>query len=188
MPAPAQMFRLPCRCSATVTILPGQAGSRQTCPACGGTIEVPRLRDLAPFAVAAERPSGPRWRPAHAWLFVGGLVAVAAAIAALLIGSFDGGASVRLPDEQVIRRVIEASDAATIHAAWRSLRQSSVDRGAMPAEVLVQRAAGSASRIALLLWAVAALAGLAAVAGLAALARAGAVIRSPPATSSGDSR
>jgi hypothetical protein len=176
------MFRVPCRCSATVTILPGQAGSRQTCPACGSTIEVPRLRDLAPFAIEDERPSGPRWRPAHAWLFVGGLVAVAAAIAAALVGSFDGGASVRLPDEQVIRRVIEASDAATIHAAWRSLRQSSVDRGAMPAELLVQRAAGSAGRIAMLLWAVAALAGLAALAG------AGAAIRSSTAPSPGTSR
>jgi hypothetical protein len=78
--------------------------------------------------------------------------------------------------------VIEASDAATIHAAWRSLRQASVDRGAMPAELLVQRAAGSASRIAILLWAVAALAGLAALGGAVAAARQQAV------ASPGDSR
>lgn len=182
MPASARLFRVPCRCSAAVTVLPGQAGSQLTCPTCGSPIEVPRLRDLAPFAIEAERPSGPRWRPAHAWLLVGGLVAAAAAVAAVVVGSFDGGASVRLPDEQVIRQVIEASDAATIHAAWRSLRQASVDRGAMPAELLVQRAAGSASRIAILLWAVAALAGLAALGGAVAAARQQAV------ASPGDSR
>jgi hypothetical protein len=171
MPATTRLFRVPCRCSAAVTILPGQAGSRVICPACGAGIEVPRLRDLAPFAVVAERSSGWRWSAAHGWLLVGVVVAAAAAIAAGLIGSFDGGAARRLPSERVIREVIESSDAATIHAAWRSLRQSSVDRGAMPAELLVQRAAGSASRIAKLLWAVATLAGLVALGGAVAAAR-----------------
>jgi hypothetical protein len=171
MPATARLFRVPCRCSATVTIGPGQAGSHLTCPACGAGIDVPRLRDLAPFAVAAERPSGPRWRAAHAWLLVGGLVAAAAASAAGLVGSFDGGASVRLPDERFIRQAIEAADAATIHAAWRAIRRSSVDRGAVPVELLVQRAASSAGRIAILLWAVAALGGLAALGGAVAAMR-----------------
>lgn len=99
-------------------------------------------------------------------------MAVLAAVAATTVSRFDGGVAARLPDETVIRAVVEAADAATMYAAWQSMSQSGVDRGAMPAELEVQRAVGSLSRIAALLWGVAAAGAVAASGGgLACLAR-----------------
>jgi len=165
MPAPARLFRVPCRCSATVTIGPGQAGSQVPCPGCGSPIDVPRLRELATFAVPAGPASGPGWRPGEAWLLMGSLLALVAGLAAAIVGSFDGGASQWLPGDEVIREVIESADVATIYAAWQAMRTAGVDRGAIPAEARVQRSAGSTARVAGLLWALAAAGGVAAAGG-----------------------
>ena len=164
MAGATRTFSIPCRCSATVSVGPGHAGSQVRCPACGGQVDVPRLRELAAYAVTQPPQTGRGWRACHAWLLVGLCVAVVAALAAGLVSRFDGGAAARLPDERLIRSVIESADAKTIHAAWRSIKRSGVDRGTMPDELQVQRAAGSLGRIAGFLWSLAA-AGVGAAAG-----------------------
>jgi hypothetical protein len=171
MPGQTKTFRIPCRCSATVEVGPGHAGSQVRCSACNAQVDVPRLRELAAFAVAEPPQTQRGWQAGHGFLLVGSCVAALALVAAATVSRFDGGAAARLPDERLIRAVIEAADATTIHAAWQSMSQSGVDRGAMPDELQVQRAVGALSRIAAFLWGLAAVAALAAMGGgLACLA------------------
>lgn len=143
----------------------GQAGTAITCPSCGATLAVPRLRELAAFEVQHVRPATPRWHAGHAWMLICGVIAAMAALAALLLSRFDGGASRRLPDERLIRTAVESADAVMIHKAWLAVKRSGVDRGAVAEEILVQQAADSVGRIATLLWAIAGVGGLAAMAG-----------------------
>jgi hypothetical protein len=59
-----------------------------------------------------------------------------------------------------------------IYKAWLAVKRSGVDRGAVPEELVVRQAADSVGRVALLLWAVAAISSLAALAGgIASIAR-----------------
>lgn len=158
-------FRIPCRCSAAVPVTLGQAGTETTCASCGAVVSVPRLRDLAAFEVKDIRPGGSGWQAGHAWTLIGGVIAVIAAVAAGLLSRFDGGASRRLPDETVIRAAVESADPVMIHKAWLAVKKSGVDRGAVAEEMLVRQAADSVGRVAMLLWAVAAMGAMAAVAG-----------------------
>lgn len=165
MPGATKIFRVPCHCSATVPVGLGQAGTSVTCPACGEIINVPRLRELAAFeqvdALAPKRV----WRAGHAWLFVGGVMAVVGAAAAGLLSRFDGGASQRLPDEAVIRTAIDSADVVTVYKAWLAVKRSGVDRGAIADEVSVQRLVRSIGGVAMLLWVAAAVGAVIAVAG-----------------------
>lgn len=155
-----------------VPVTLGQAGTEATCPSCGSTVPVPRLRELAAFEVKDTVSGGTPWKAGHAWLLVGGVVAVGAAVAAGLLSRFDGGASLRLPDERLIRDAVESADPVMVHKAWLAVKRSGVDRGAVPEELLVRQAADSVGRVALFLWAVAAISSLAAiVGGIASLAK-----------------
>ncbi len=165
MPGATRTFRIPCRCSAAVPVGLGQAGTETTCPSCGAIVAVPRLRELAAFEVQAAHPAVARWHAGHAWMLVGGFMAATAALAAGLLSRADGGASQRLPHEQVIRAAVDAADPVVIHKAWLAVKRSGVDRGAVAEEILVRQAADSVGRVALLFWAVAAIGGMAAIAG-----------------------
>lgn len=156
MPGVTRIFRVPCRCSATVPVGLGQAGTEVRCPACGAIVRVPRLRDLSALEQVKDEGAERVWHPGHAWLFVGCAVAAVAGISAGLLSQFDGGASQRLPDEAVIRTAIDSADVVTVYKAWLAVKQSGVDRGAIADEVLVQQVARSVGGIAMLLWCVAA--------------------------------
>ncbi len=171
MPGATRTFRVPCHCSATVLVGLGQAGTEAVCPSCGATITVPRLRELATFEVAEAARTETAWSAGHAWLLVGLVIAAVASLAAGILSQFDGGASQRLPDERLIRAAVESADAATVHKAWIAVKRSGVDRGAIAEESLVQRAANTASRVALLMWTVAAGGALAAIGGAIASVR-----------------
>lgn len=159
----AKLYRVPCRCSADVVVGPGQAGGRVACPSCGAAIDVPRLRDLEAFAVAAAPTASRRWRACQGWLLLGATIAATAAAAASFIGMRGLAAASSLPDAAAIRAAIDSVDAVTIHQAWRAMRFSGVDRGALPEELRLQQLAGVAGSISRLLWAIAALGGLVAV-------------------------
>jgi hypothetical protein len=165
MPGAARTFRIPCRCSAAIPVGLGQAGTETTCPSCGAVVSVPRLRDLAAFEVQDVRPARSGWHAGHAWILIGGVIAVIAALAAGLLSRFDGWASQRLPDEHVIRAAVASADPAMIHKAWLAVKRSGVDRGAVAEEMLVRQAADSVGRVAMLLWAVSAMGVVAAIAG-----------------------
>lgn len=156
-------YAVVCRCGATAQVAAGQAGGTLDCPACGGRIEVPRLRDLAPTAVSGE--TGPRpteWRPRQAWMLVGCVVAALGSIAALAVGRL-GDRGQRVPDEAALRAQLAAADAIVIHRGWYAAKRAGVDRGGFPNEVAWQRSSRAASGLALALWGVAAAGGLVAV-------------------------
>jgi len=165
----APIYRLTCRCGAAVPVTPGQAGGVARCPACGGGVDVPRLRDLAacvpaePDAARAGRSRSGPWGRCQAGLFLGLVIAIVAAAAALLVPRLEIGGPALIPDEAMIRAVVESSDLPTILQVWAGLRDSGVDRGAMPEELRLQRAAGMAGWISGLCWAVSGLGGLVAV-------------------------
>lgn len=165
MPGATRTFRIQCPCSAAVAVGLGQAGTEIPCPSCGASVAVPRLRELAAFEVQSARPARSGWHAGHAWMLIGGVIAALAALSAGVLSRFDGGASRRLPDEQLIRAAVESADPVMIHKAWLAVKQSGVDRGAVAEEILVQQAADSVGRVAILLWVVSAIGGVAAIAG-----------------------
>jgi hypothetical protein len=172
-------YSLRCRCSADVVIVPGQAGGRVTCPACGAAIDVPRLRDLAACAVPEPRAAAaPRWRPCQAWLLVASAVAATATVSALAVPRLIAPPQI-VPDSAAIRAAVNAVDAVTLYQAWQAMRASGIDRGTLPEELRIQQAAGSTRRIVMLLWTVAAAAGCAAAAAAAACLTGGRVAGRP---------
>jgi hypothetical protein len=160
----AKRYRVPCQCSAEVAVGPGQAGDRVVCPACGGAIDVPRLRDLEAFAVAVSPTASRGWRACHGWLLLAATVAATAGAAAAVLGAGGMPAAFRLPDAEAIRAAVDSADAATIYKAWQAMRFSGVDRGALAEELRLQRSAGVAAGLSRMLWAIATLAGLVAAA------------------------
>jgi len=167
----AKLYRLPCSCSAHVVVVPGQAGGRVACPACGGAIDVPRLRELEAFVVTSTPPAIRPWQACQGWFLLGVATAVTAAAAAVFVGSRGLTATARLPDADSIRAAVDSVDAGTIYRAWQAMRFSGVNRGASPDEVRLQQSAGVAGSVGRMLWAVAALGGLlAAIAAMRCLA------------------
>ena len=75
-------YLLPCTCSARIEIGPGQAGGTVTCAACGATLAVPRLGELARLQPAAPRQAtvARAWTAAHACLLGGAAVAALAGL------------------------------------------------------------------------------------------------------------
>lgn len=147
---------------------------------------MPRLRDLTAVAQAQPAAGGAgrgSWGRCQAGLFLGLVITVVAAAAALLVPRLEIGGPALIPDEAMIRAVVESSDLQTILQVWAGLRDSGVDRGAMPEELRLQRVAGMAGWISGLCWAVGGLGGLLALAsGLACLtSAAGQSARGKPA-------
>ena len=163
-------YRIPCRCSAAVLVGPGQAGGRVVCPACGANVDVPRLRDLEPFATADSGPAVQPWRASHAWLLAGTAIAILSAAAALVVGTRSLARPAFIPDAAMIRTAVDAADTLTIYNAWRAMRFAGVDRGPLPEEARLQREVGMATKVAGMLWIASALAAaVAAAAGIVCL-------------------
>jgi len=163
MTASSSRYRVVCSCGHEAIIGPGQAGGSVSCERCGGTIVVPRLRDLQASLVAGQTPGRGR-HTAQGWVAGGLTVAVLSGFAAWLVPSRLAPAPA-LPAEAVIRAAVESVDAATAYRAWQAMRASGVDRGTLPEEMRYRRAAGAANRIAAVLWTVAAAGGIAAIGG-----------------------
>lgn len=130
-------FLLPCVCSHAIVIGTGQAGGTVACPACGRTVDVPKLRELGALEQAASGQSGAKdgWRVAHACMLAGGATALLAWVAALLIGMpprplFSG--------DMIRANVANATDR-QIYETWKSLAQSGVARPPLPEEKRLQQ-------------------------------------------------
>lgn len=163
MSASSSRYRVVCRCGREAIIGPGQAGGSVACDGCGSTIVVPRLRDLQ-ASLVAEQTSGHGWNAAQGWVAGGLTVAVLGGLAAWLVPSRLAPPPA-LPDEAAIRAAVESIDAATAYQAWQAMRASGVDRGTLPEEMRFRQAAGAASRIAAVLWTLAAAGAMAVAAG-----------------------
>lgn len=168
--SPMKKYLLRCECSADITVGPGQAGGRIACPACGRSVEVPklremeRLRELAPVGVAARS----RWGPFHAVALVGAVVAIIAWTAAMITSRSSPPGAV---DLDAFRAAVQAADDARVYAAWKRGTYDIVQRAPTRDEeklVQVSRFTAGLSRTLQLLGGLGALTAL--VAGAAALA------------------
>lgn len=163
-------FAIPCPCGARVTVSAGQAGGRAACAACGGSLDVPRLRDLAGFTAA---DAGDRVRTATGWdlprgmTFAGCAVAALAALAAVVAEPLGGALIGRPPSPGTIRRDVAAAPIAAVHAAFSEASRAGVNRPPSPAEVRLQQFSRLARGLSLGLWVVAGVGGVIACAGLA---------------------
>jgi len=142
-------FLLPCRCSASVVVGPGQAGGRTTCSACGRQLEVPRLGELgrlAPVAIPAAG-AGRVWTPAHACLLGGLAVAAIGWLAAIAVNSPPESAM----DAGTIRAAVATARDGDIYKAWQSFARSGVARPPMADEQRLQQVAISLRAVATVL-------------------------------------
>jgi hypothetical protein len=180
MPIMERRYLVPCGCSARLPVTAGQAGERLVCSACGRSVEVPRLRDLV--RLEGEGVGGHErgaWDPSRGLLFVGGVVAIVAAIAAANVHVIGARFFRQPPDAHAIRTAVRAASPVDIHSAWHSLAASGVRRSPTEEELRLQQFTRSARGVAAVLWASAGIAAAVAVAGgLLAITR-----RSPPGAS-----
>lgn len=178
--SPSCSYLVPCGCSARVRVGRGQAGGSVVCPACGGAVQVPRLRDLDAFADAStDRAASRRWPAAGGWLIGGLAAALVAGGTAAALKTLGAARLPPLPDAAVIRAAVRAADDGAIASAWRSIVQSGVDRGATPDEMAHQRQAWASGTLVTALGAVAAAGAV--VAGIAAVCLALGRASAPPA-------
>lgn len=153
-------FLLPCECSTDVVVTAGQAGGTVTCPQCGRTLAVPKLRDLGQLRqdVHGETLSGTAWRPAHAIALLGALVAAASWVGGLWLGS---GSAVAI-DEARLRATVLSVDDVAIYKVWSDgLSRAGVRRPPADEEQVLLRRARFADGIRTMLHIVAAGAALA---------------------------
>jgi hypothetical protein len=151
-------FLLRCECAVDMAVGAGQAGGRVTCPSCGRSVEVPklreleRLRELVPDTVAAR----PRWSPAHAVALLGAVVAIVAWTAALIMnGSTPRGAV----DLDAFRAAVNAASEAQVYAAWKRGTYDSVQRSPTRDEEKLQQVIGGLGAVTALVGGAAAVAG-----------------------------
>jgi len=161
-------FLLPCTCSAIVSVTAGQAGGRTACAACGSEIDVPRLRDLAAYAV--DQPRGtvvPRSGLGRGLVVAGCAVAIGAAVLASSLVPIGGLFFPQPTTVAKIRAAVSAAPPADVHLAWQSMARSGVARPATQEELRLQQFAAHAAGVAKLLWGVSGIGLVMAVAGAA---------------------
>lgn len=161
-------YLVPCSCSARLPVTAGQAGGTIVCRACGREIDVPRLRELAAFAVEPGRAEAPATAaPGRGMIVAGSVVAVAAAALAVALVPLGRFFFSQPPTPEVIRAAIDAAPPASIQFAWQALAATGVHRPPTAEELQLQQFAAHASGVAMFLWGVAVLGALLVAAGLA---------------------
>ena len=146
-------FLLPCTCSARVSVTAGQAGGRAACSACGREIDVPRLRDLAVYAVDQPDAAGaPRSGLGRGLVVAGCAVAIGAAVLALSLVPIGGLFFPQPATAKEIRSAVAAAPPTDVHSAWRSIVSSGVARPATQEELRLQQFAAHVAGVAKLLW------------------------------------
>ncbi|MCE9631626.1 MAG: hypothetical protein K8S94_13040 [Planctomycetia bacterium] len=168
-------YLVPCACSARVAVTAGQAGGRVACPACGGSIDVPRLRDLEQYEVTAVTSGEPLvgWDASRGLLFAGVAIALVATVAAANVARIGGGMFPQPPADNTIRAAVRAAPIVDVHAAWQAIAVSGVQRPPTEEEIRIGQFSRTAGGISMVLWGVAGLGAALAAAGGAMLASRG---------------
>jgi hypothetical protein len=150
-----RVFVLQCPCAGRVTVTAGQAGGQASCPDCGRAIDVPRLRDLAAYAVAPAAVVGPpRWGLGRGLLVAGSALGVAAAILALSLVPVGGLFFPQPPTVAQIRAAVATAPLAQVYEGWQSMARSGVGRPPSQEELRLQQFAANAVTVGRLLWGV----------------------------------
>jgi hypothetical protein len=111
-----KIYLLPCSCGADIPVSAGVAGGRASCPSCGRSVDVPKLRELSHLrARAAVQPNETRWSLAHALLLAGLAVAAISWAAAFALVPRAGA----VVDREAIRAAAQAAADADIYKAWK---------------------------------------------------------------------
>lgn len=148
-----RIFLLPCTCSARVPVTAGQAGGRASCSSCGREIDVPRLRDLAGYAVEQSRAAeAPRSGVGRGLLVAGSAAAIGAALLAAALVPVGGLFFRQPPTAAEIRAAVAAAPTVQVHEAWQSMARSGVGRPATQDELRLQQFAAHATGVTTLLW------------------------------------
>lgn len=151
----------------------GQAGGQASCPACGRFLDVPRLRDLAAFAVEPAAASGPpRSGLGRGLLVAGSALGVAAALLALSLVPIGGLFFPQPPTVAQIRAAVATAPLPQVYEGWQSMARSGVGRPPSPEELRLQQFAANTVTVGRLLWGVSGIGMVMALAG-AALSAAG---------------
>ena len=161
-------FLLPCDCSADVVVTAGQAGGSVHCPRCGRTLAVPKLRDLGGLERDdhTESPQKSAWRPAHAVVLLGAILAAVSWLGGLWFAS----GPTRLVDDAVLRSAVLSVDDLAIYKVWtEGLARAGVRRPPADEEQALLRRARFADGMRNVLHVVAAAAALAAAGAAAVL-------------------
>lgn len=160
-------YLVPCACSARTPVTAGQAGGRIVCQGCGRALDVPRLRDLTPFAAQSDRAEVlDRTAPGRGMLVAGTVIAVVAAALALSLVRVGGSFFPQPPRPEVIRAAIAAAPLPDIQLAWQSLAVTGLHRPPTAEELRLEQFAAHASGVTVFLWGVAAVGAVLAAAGL----------------------
>jgi hypothetical protein len=149
-----RVFLLPCPCSGRVSVTSGQAGGQASCPACGRVIDVPRLRDLAAYAVepaAASRP--PRSGFGRGLLVAGSALGIAAAVVALSLVPIGGLFFPQPPTVAEIRAAVATAPMAQVYEGWQVMARSGVGRPPSLEELRLQQFAANSVTVGRLFWA-----------------------------------
>jgi hypothetical protein len=166
-----RIFLLPCTCSAQVPVTAGQAGGRAACAACGREIDVPRLRDLAGYAVqqphAAVAQRSGRSGVGRGLLVAGSAAAIGAALLAVSLVPVGGLFFRQPPTVAEIRSAVAAAPTVQVHEVWQSMARSGVGRPATQEELRLQQFAAHATGVARLLWGISGVGLVTALAGAA---------------------
>ena len=131
-------YLLTCVCDAEVPVGAAQAGGRTSCPACGHTLEVPKLRDLGkvPFREQASVPLRAGWNPRHLMILLGSLVAIGCGLLLVVVPA----PAPRPDDTLMIKRAVYGTEIHDAYEVWKkSISLSSVGRALTPNEQRVER-------------------------------------------------
>ena len=161
-------FLLPCACTARVPVTAGQAGGRVSCSSCGREIDVPRLRDLAGYAVEQPRvAAAPRSGLGRGLLVAGSAAAIGAALLAVALVPVGGLFFRQPPTVAELRAAVAAAPTVQVHEVWQSMARSGVGRPATQEELRLQQFAAHATGVARLLWGISGVGLVTALAGAA---------------------
>lgn len=172
-----RIYVVSCGCAAAIRVTAGQAGDTVRCPACGGDVVVPRLRDLAEFTAAeAVEPTGRRQRGRGHWDLGRGVVlaGVATALVAATLAAGLGWLSTRSATgpaaTDALRAAVHQAPIGEIHAAWRTVAGMGVRRPLTDDEVREQQFARTMAGVSAILRGVAGLGVVMALVGCSLLA------------------
>jgi len=115
-------YQLPCTCGEILIVDAQQAGETVACP-CGIKAEVPSLRELAHLepapAAAAPAASGPSWSVQQGWLFVAGLVLIAASVTVAVPAVYDLAVRLRLEKPEFENFILRDIDTYSLVETWQ---------------------------------------------------------------------
>lgn len=133
-------YLLPCGCGREIAVTPADAGGEAPCPGCGGTVPVPKLRDLGKLreAVPVVTKRSSHWTAGHTAILVGLLLAATSGLLAQVFRAQTPPPSVDVHD---IERQMQATSYVNAYGNWATeLRHRPIAPPLTPEELAYRNA------------------------------------------------